>query len=118
MKPRLTRRAERDIDGILRDTLRLFGRNQLLAYATVIDKGIAMIGADPQSPLSMDRCDIRLGVRSLHLEIAAGRRGGAAHKLYFRQAQDPEGRPEIIVLRILHEGMEPRRRLLLEMRNT
>ncbi len=48
------------------------------------------------------------GLRLLHLELASGRRGGAAHCLYYTIGTMPNGAPGTIILRVLHEGMEPR----------
>ncbi len=58
-----------------------------------------------------------LGVESFHLEFAAKRRRGAAHTLYFTQMRDATGAPEIVVLRVLHEAMEPKRRLIRALRD-
>jgi toxin ParE1/3/4 len=109
---RLTRQADQDIVDILRETLNSFGPRQLANYARIIDQGIAMVAEDPYRPSSMDRSDIRRNVRSLHLELAAGRRGGASHKLYFTTMADRDQEPVVVILRVLHERMEPKRRLL------
>jgi toxin ParE1/3/4 len=113
---RLTRQADRDIVDILRETLKSFGPKQLAVYAAIIDEGIRMVAENPTRPSSLDRSDIRPDVRSLHLELAARRRGGAAHKLYFTTMTGADEVPEVVVLRVLHERMEPKRPLLRALR--
>jgi toxin ParE1/3/4 len=117
VKHRLARQADQDIVDILHDTLKTFGPRQVGMYAELIDRGIKLVADDPLRPASLDRSDIRAGVRSYHLELAAGRRGGAAHKLYFTMTANRDGSSEVIILRVLHERMEPKRRLLQALRD-
>jgi toxin ParE1/3/4 len=113
VKPRFTAQADADVVAILRSTLKLIGPRQVRAYAKIIDDGVAMIAANPSRPAAMRRDELGTGVRALHLEHAAGRRGGGAHVLYFTTTQT-DG---IVVLRVLHEAMEPRRRLMQALRD-
>ncbi|HEY8137105.1 MAG TPA: hypothetical protein VIF61_04640 [Methylocystis sp.] len=117
MKYRLTSAADADVLAILRQTRRDFGRGQLSIYAQIIDLGISMIADNPSRPACIDRGDIRKGLKSFHLEFAAKRRRGAAHMLYFTEMRDATGAPEVVVLRVLHEAMEPKRRLIRALRD-
>jgi toxin ParE1/3/4 len=109
---RLTTQAEQDIAVILRQTKRLFGPEQVLKYAGIIENALAMIAEAPSRPSSQDRSNIRNAVRSLHLELAAKRRGGASHIIYYTETADGK----IVILRLLHEAMDPRRRLIRALR--
>lgn len=111
MRHRLTRRADEDIAQILRDTLREFGPRQVLAYAALIDKAIAMVAEAPRRPSSTDRSDLAAGVRSFHLAVASGRRRGASHVLYFTLSDRTDRDSEVVILRVLHDRMEPWDRL-------
>ncbi|WP_157014771.1 type II toxin-antitoxin system RelE/ParE family toxin [Mesorhizobium xinjiangense] len=112
MRLRLTRQADADIENILRETLLSFGAGQVRAYASLIGRGLDMIAEDPMRPSSRERPDIAAGIRSFHLGLAAGRSAAAAHHLYYKTMTDGEAGQDIVVLRILHERMEPKRRVL------
>jgi toxin ParE1/3/4 len=99
MKLRLTRQADADLAAIARDTIRLFGVNQALRYRDIIKEGLAMLSREPDRPATQDRSELGLNIRSFHLQHAARRRSGDAEK------------EEIVVLRVLQEAMEPKRRL-------
>lgn len=116
MKYELIEPAERDIRGILRDTIKMFGPMQMRAYAQLIERGIEMVAADPDRPASLDRSELAPGVRLLHLELAAGRRGAAAHCLYYMKGKLSDGSVGTIILRVLHEHMEPRYRVVRALR--
>jgi toxin ParE1/3/4 len=109
---RLTGPAERDILDILRATRTMFGTAQLRSYAALIDKAILMVAENPDRPGMLPRPELGPDVRLFHLELAAGRRGAAAHCLYYTTGQLPDGTIGTIILRVLHEGMEPRRRVI------
>lgn len=112
----ITEHAERDIRGILRETLKGFGTWQLGVYAQIIEKGMAMVGEDPEWPGSIDRSEVAFGVRLLHLELAAGRSGAAAHCLYYTTGRMSKGVVGTLILRVLHEGMEPRYKVVRSLR--
>ena len=116
MRHELTEPAERDIRSIVRDTMRMFGPRQVQAYARILERGIELVAENPDRPGSLDRSEIFPGVRLLHLEIAAGRRGGAAHCLYYMKGRLPDGSDGVIILRVLHEHMEPRHRVVRSLR--
>jgi toxin ParE1/3/4 len=117
MRHELTEPAERDIKGIVRDTMKMFGPRQVQVYARIIERGIELVAENPDRLGSLDRSKIAPGVRLLHLEIAAGRRGGAAHCLYYIQGQLSDGSAGPIILRVLHEHMEPRHRVVRTLRD-
>ena len=113
----LTLAAERDIRDVLRETLRTFGTVQLSVYQRIISTGIALIDEQPERPGSLARPELGAGVRFFHLELAAGRRGGAAHCLYYRPDKLPDGSMGVVILRVLHEHMEPRHKVVRSLRN-
>jgi toxin ParE1/3/4 len=113
---RLTEHADRDIANILRDTYRLFGRNQVVRYAGIIERGIAMVAEDPSRASSRERPELKPDLRSFHLRLASERSRGAAHVLYYRI--NPRDRSEVVVLRVLAEEMEPKRRVAQALRDS
>lgn len=112
MRHKITFPAERDIKSILSETAKNFGTVQLGVYEEIINRGIAMVAEDPLRASSIERNSIHDGVRLFHLEHAAGRRGGAAHCIYYAIAQMSDGLESVVVLRVLHEHMEPRARVI------
>ncbi|MBD1544842.1 type II toxin-antitoxin system RelE/ParE family toxin [Roseibium aggregatum] len=108
MSHEITEAARRDIRNILVDTLKSFGPHHLDTYEAIIDRGIEMVGDDPDRGGSIDRSIIAPDVRLFHLELAAGRRGASAHCLYYTTGMMSNGVVGTIILRVLHEGMEPR----------
>lgn len=114
MKFRLTKAADGDIATIFRDTYRLFGENQLQRYTEIVKRGIEMVAGEPFRASSHQREDLRRGVRSFHLQLAAGRHKGAAHVLYF--CIDPSDEGTVVILRVLAEEMEPRKRIAQSLR--
>jgi toxin ParE1/3/4 len=118
MKYELTEPAGRDIRDILRDTIKVFGPRQVQVYGRVIQRGIEMVAENPDRPASFDRSEIAPGVRLLHLEVAAGRRGAAAHCLYYVKHRLSDGAGGVVILRVLHEHMEPRYRIVRALRGT
>lgn len=112
MNYHVTEPAEQDIDRILTETLRRFGARQVDIYAAIIQRGIDLVAAHPERPGSLDRSNIGESVRLFHLELAAGKRGAAAHCLYYITGKLPDGQSGTIILRVLHERMEPRGKLM------
>lgn len=104
---RLTVLADEDIASILAHTRREFGDRQLRTYAALIDKAAEMVGRAPLRVNSKSREDLGIGVRSFHVEIAARRRGAAAHVIYYVPAILEDGLPGSTILRVLWEGMDP-----------
>jgi toxin ParE1/3/4 len=50
-------------------------------------------------------------MRSLHLAQVARRRRAARHQLYYRVQNGRDGTPELVIMRMLHDAMEPVRRV-------
>jgi toxin ParE1/3/4 len=100
---------------ILHESARLFGPKQRERYAGLIRVAAEMVGAEPFCPGSHARDEFGVGVRSFHVELAARRRGAASHLLYYLPADGPADAGGIIILRILHEAMEPSRHLGAEL---
>lgn len=105
---RFTAAAERDVEAILRGTLRRFGPAQLRGYAAHLERAAALVAADPRRPGTRARPELGEAVRSFHAERAAGRRGAAAHVLFFVALPEAGA---VLVLRVLHEAMDPTRHL-------
>ena len=108
---KVTEPAARDIAQILRETMKMFGAAQLAAYQKIIQQGLDLIRQQPERPGSIEREDIAPGVRLFHLELAAARSRGAAHCLLYKT-----GGGTTIILRVLHEHMEPRGKVLYSLR--
>ena len=96
---------------ILRESARLFGPKQRERYADLIRAAAEMAAADPLRPGSRARDELGAGVRSFHVELAARRRGAASHLLYYVPGGGVPKAVGIVILRILHEAMEPSRHL-------
>lgn len=109
---RLTREAERDLAEIARHTVATFGADQAIRYAALIEHALALLAENPGRPASRGRDELRPGVRSMHLSRAAARRHAASHVLYYHLVADAEGEQDIVILRVLHERMEPLKRLV------
>ena len=114
MRHRLTRLADADITHLLQETLRAFGPRQVQTYAALLDRAIALVAEAPTRASSRDRSDLAAGVRSFHVSLASGRKHGAAHVLYFTVADQAQRGHEVVILRVLHDRMEPRPRLISE----
>ena len=104
---RLTRAADEDIVGILAESGKSFGPRQRARYARLIKKAVELVADEPERPGSRSREDVSPGVRSFHMEVAARRRGAASHIVYYAQGDMTDGRCGIVILRILHDRMDP-----------
>jgi toxin ParE1/3/4 len=97
----LTGPAQRDFDEILRWTAATFGRRQAERYASILREALRDLRAGPDQPLFRRFDDARL----LHV----GRRGRAGrHFIAFRGIETER---RVIVLRILHDGMDLERHI-------
>lgn len=104
---RVTDAAKRDFKKILAETEEQLGTGQRKIYRQLIAKGVKMIAAEPDRGGSWDRGSVVPGLRAFHLEHAAGKRGAASHALYYAAERSPDGSPCIVILRLLHDSMEP-----------
>jgi toxin ParE1/3/4 len=73
-----------------------------------------LISADPNRPGSRSRDDLAPEIRSFPVERAARRRGAAAHLLYYVPGTLDDGREGVIILRVLHDRMDPARHVMDE----
>lgn len=108
----LTREAERDLSEVARYTVATFGAEQAKRYAALIEHALALLVESPLRAASRGRDELRPGVRSFHLSRAAARRHAASHVLYYHLAADAAGEQHVVILRVLHERMEPLKRLI------
>lgn len=104
---RLTRAARADLRGILAASRARFGPNQALRYAALFNRAADLAAEAPHRPGSQDRSDLGRAVRSLHLGVASGRIGAAAHVLIYRPDHRTAG--QVAILRVLHERMDASR---------
>jgi len=105
---RVTNAAKLDLKAILKESGEQFGARQREVYRRLIAKGVKIVAADPERGGSWDRGSVVPGLRAFHLENAAGKRGAAAHTLYYAVERLPDGSPRVVILRLLHERMEPK----------
>lgn len=112
MRYRLSDAAALDASNILAETMHRFGPHQRRRYAQLIESAAAIVAEDPDRPASRSRDDIGPGVRSFHVELAVRRRGAAAHVLFYRRTRLLSGDSEVLILRILHERMDPSRHMI------
>jgi toxin ParE1/3/4 len=105
---RITETAKTDFRAVLKQTREQFGPRQRATYKELIVEAVEMVATDPTRGGSWDRGAVVPGLRAFHLEIAAGRRGAAAHILYYGLEQLPKGSLCVVILRLLHDSMEPR----------
>jgi len=117
MRLRLTKKADADIAAILRTTKKLFGRNQVIVYASLLDEGMTMIATDPSRPSCRSHEDLPQGIKSMHLDHVRGKSGSAAHLIFFMDKTASDGQQEIVVIGVLHERMIPRRHLAKGLRD-
>jgi toxin ParE1/3/4 len=108
---RLTEIAERDVRDILRESARQFGPVQRRNYAALIDEAATLIADQPERPGSRMRDELADGLRSFHVELAARRRGAATHVLFYLEGRLEDGRDGVIIVRVLHERMDPLRHI-------
>ena len=108
---RLAVHAVRDLQSILLESERRSGSSQRRRYEDLIHRAAGIVAADPECLGSKPRSEFMLGARSFHLDRAANRRGAAAHVLYYVASKLEDGRSGAMILRILHDHMDPARHL-------
>lgn len=111
---RLTPAADADLQSILEDSGRRFGIAQLERYARLLQRSIDLVSEQPERPGSRARDDIEAGVRSYHVALAARRKGAASHVLYYLADDTGSGGDGVVILRILHDAMEPALHIAME----
>ena len=108
---RLSEAARSDVSEILHDTVQRFGVRQRRTYQGLMEQAAGMVAEAPDRGGSRQRSDLGSGIRSFHIELAAARRGAAAHVLYYRINESDPALPRVLILRVLHQAMEPGRHL-------
>jgi toxin ParE1/3/4 len=108
----LTQQAGSDIEGILEYTASAFGLRQVGVYEDLITRAIILVAQNPDRPGSKLRKDIDAGVRAFHIERAGRRAGAGSHVLYYTLGLVDESRTGVIILRVLHDSMEPAARVI------
>lgn len=109
---RLARPAQVDLANILSTSAERWGAEGRQRYAAVLAAAMRQVAAEPDSPLSKKRPELRPGIRSFHVRHVRGSAAVArvrhpVHVLYYQV--DRAGVIEIV--RVLHERMEPTRHL-------
>lgn len=99
--------ARNDLKDILRATTRQFGSAQRRAYEQLIGRAAELIAENPTRPGSRPRDDLWPGLRSFRVDLAASRRGAASHVLYYLDGDTASLADTIILVRILHDRMDP-----------
>lgn len=102
---RLADAAGQDFRDIYGWTLGRFGATQAELYAAALSLTIDALRAGPLTVGARIRVDVAKGLWSLPVKVKR-RRG--RHHVYFRVA---EGAREVVVVRILHDAMEPTRHI-------
>jgi toxin ParE1/3/4 len=109
---RLSRQAKADLTHILATSAERWGVEGRHRYAALVAAAMRKVAADPEGPTTRDRAELAPGVRSFntrHVRVddpkAKVRR--PVHVLYYRVSA-----PDLIeIVRVLHERMEPSRRV-------
>lgn len=104
---RLTDAAAADVERVLRHTAATFGPAQRDRYAALLERAAEALADNPRRPGALARPDLPGGLFSFRLDRVAGRRGAAAHVLYYRVLETDEA--TVLIVRVLHEHMEPGR---------
>jgi toxin ParE1/3/4 len=113
---RLGAQAIQDLQSILLESERMFGPSQRQTYTDLFHRAAGLIATEPQRIGSKTRDELRQGLRSFHLDRAAGRRGAASHSLYYVESVLEDGAPGVTILRILHDHMDPERHVTGDLR--
>lgn len=109
---RLARPAQIDLANILATSAERWGAGGQHRYAAILVTAMRQVAAEPESPLTKKRHELRSGLRSFHIRHARSAPATAkirrpVHVLYYRVAQ----KGVIEIVRVLHERMEPSRHL-------
>lgn len=105
---RLSGAARADIIEILRASRAQFGSAAQKRYRSLLLASFKTIASNPLGPLVRDRSDLSRGVHSFHIRHTRGKTDDQrvtmpSHLIFYRL----EGTETIVILRILHERMDP-----------
>ena len=107
---RLTRSAKADIASILHTSEERHGREARIRYAALLLAALRRVAEEPEGRSTLDRSELRPGIRSFHIRHSRGESREAAvanpvHVIFYRGV-----RPGLVeIVRVLHDRMEPRR---------
>ena len=109
---RLSRQAKTDLAHILATSAERWGIEGRRRYAALLVAAIRKVAVDPEGPATRDRVELGPGIRSFNIRHARvdnrkAKVGRPVHILYYRAI----GPGLIEIVRVLHERMEPSRRI-------
>lgn len=90
----------------------MHGAEARVRYRALLNAALRLLADDPENPSTRERGEFVSGLRAFHIRHARKASRGKpvaepVHVIYFRSAE-----PNLIeVVRVLHERMEPERRL-------
>jgi len=104
---RQTKPSTKDIDEIWDYTSRTHSVEQADEYLRLLDQAFRDIEREPERPSSRPRLDLGNRIRSYHIALSKERSGTGVksprHVVIYRVQDDDL----IVVLRVLHDAMEP-----------
>lgn len=100
-------RAIADVESMLEASREMHGPAAQRRYGRLFSLAVDKIVAEPFGPATVDRSDLREGIRSLHLRqvVASGKRRPVrrpVHVIFYRVPSEGG----VWVLRVLHERMD------------
>jgi toxin ParE1/3/4 len=101
---RISAGAKADFRAILATSLERWGEDGRVRYRSLLIAAMNELGADPERLMSKDCSELLPELRSFHVRHV-GRDHGVkmpVHVIYYRRA-----RSSIVIVRVLHERMEP-----------
>ncbi|MFN4091025.1 MAG: type II toxin-antitoxin system RelE/ParE family toxin [Alphaproteobacteria bacterium] len=109
---RLSEPAKADIATVLRTSEAMHGPEARIRYRALVTAALRRIAADPHGRSTVDRSELAVGLRSMHLrhsrtESREAPVGDPVHVVFYR-AREP-GLVEIV--RVLHDRMAPSRHI-------
>ena len=101
---RISRRADADLTEILATSLERWGEDGRVRYRSLLVAAMNELGADPERLMSKDCSELAPELRSFHVRHVGRDHGVKApvHVIYYRKP-----RSSILIVRVLHERMEP-----------
>jgi toxin ParE1/3/4 len=109
---RLSEPAKADIASILRTSEERHGLQARIRYRGLLTAAMRRVAADPEGHSTVDRTELRPGIRSFHIRHSRDESREApvanpVHVIFYRVP-----RPELVeIVRVLHERMEPSRHI-------
>jgi toxin ParE1/3/4 len=103
-KVAVARAARADLIEILWTSFDRWGEDGKARYESLLEAAIQELAADPACPMSKDRSELAPRLRSFHVRHVGRDHGVKApvHVIYYRRA-----RSSVVIVRVLHERMEP-----------